>query len=34
MAAEIDGAWDRFCMVELAARQVTGKQAKKLAAGR
>ena len=33
-AAEIDGAWDRFCMVELAARQVTGKQAKKLAAGR
>lgn len=34
MAAEIDGAWDRFCMVELAARQVTGKQAKELAAGR
>ncbi len=32
MAAEIDGAWDRFCMVELAARQVTGKQAKELAA--
>lgn len=30
MAAEIDGAWDRLCMVELAAEQVTGKQAREL----
>lgn len=30
MAAEIDGSWDRFCMVELAAEQVTGKQAREL----
>lgn len=30
MAAEIDGAWDRFCAVELAAELVTGKQAREL----
>lgn len=30
MAAEIDGSWDRFCMVELTAEQVTGKQAREL----
>ena len=30
MAAEIDGSWDRLCMVELAAEQVTGKQAREL----
>ena len=30
MVAEIDGAWERFCMVELSAQQVTGKQAKEL----
>ena len=30
MAAEIQGAWDRFCMVELSAEAVTGKQAKEL----
>ena len=30
MAAEIDGAWNRLCMVEPAAEQVTGKQAKEL----
>ena len=30
MAAEIDGAWDRLCVVELAAELVTGKQAKEL----
>ena len=30
MAAEIDGAWDRFCIAELAAELVTGKQAREL----
>ena len=30
MAAEIDGAWDRFCIAELSAELVTGKQAKEL----
>ena len=30
MAAEIDGSWNRFCMVELDAELVTGKQAKEL----
>lgn len=30
MDAEIDGAWERFCMVELSAEHVTGKQAKEL----
>lgn len=30
MAAEIDGAWDRFLMVELIPERVTGKQAKEL----
>lgn len=30
MAAEIDGAWDRFCIAELAPGLVTGKQAKEL----
>ena len=30
MAAEIDGAWDRFCIAELAPELVTGKQAKEL----
>lgn len=30
MAAEIDGAWDRFLMVELAPERVTGKQAREL----
>lgn len=30
MAAEIDGAWERFCMVELSAELVTGKQAREL----
>ena len=28
MAAEIDGAWDRFCVAELTAELVTGKQAR------
>lgn len=30
LAAEIDGAWDRFLMVELAPERITGKQAKEL----
>lgn len=30
MAAEIDGAWDRFCVAELSAELVTGKQAREL----
>ncbi len=30
MAAEIDGFWDRFCVAELSAEAVTGKQAKEL----
>ena len=30
MAAEIDGSWDRFCVAELSAEAVTGKQAKEL----
>lgn len=30
MAAEIDGAWNRLCLVELTAEQVTGKQAREL----
>lgn len=30
MAAEIDGAWDRFLIAELAPELVTGKQAKEL----
>lgn len=34
MAAEIDGAWDRLCMVELEVQQVTGKQARELTADR
>ena len=34
MAAEIDGSWNRLCMVELAAEQVTGKQARELMEGR
>ena len=29
-AAEIDGAWERFCMAELSAEAVSGKQAKEL----
>ena len=29
-AAEIDGSWDRFLMVELAPEHITGKQAKEL----
>ncbi len=33
-AAEIDGAWERFIMVELAAETVTGKQARELAQGK
>lgn len=30
MAAEIQGAWDRFCIAELSAEAVTGKQAREL----
>lgn len=30
MAAEIDGSWDRFLMMELAPERVTGKQAREL----
>lgn len=30
MAAEIDGSWERFLMVELAPEQITGKQAREL----
>ena len=30
MAAEIDGSWDRFCIAELSAELVTGKQAREL----
>lgn len=29
-AAEIDGSWDRFLMVELAPERITGKQAREL----
>lgn len=29
-AAEIDGAWDRFCIAELSAEAMTGKQAREL----
>lgn len=28
--AEIDGAWERFCMVELSTQRITGKQAREL----
>lgn len=30
LAAEIDGSWDRFLMVELIPDRITGKQAKEL----
>ena len=30
MAAEIDGSWERFLMVELDPEKITGKQAKEL----
>lgn len=30
LAAEIDGSWERFLMVELAPERVTGKQAREL----
>ena len=30
MAAEIDGSWERFLMVELVPERVTGKQAREL----
>ena len=33
MAAEIDGSWERFLMVELVPEQVTGKQARELMEG-
>lgn len=33
MAAEIDGAWDRFCVARLTAELVTGKQARELMNG-
>ena len=31
-AAEIDGAWKRFCMLEMSVAHMTGKQAKELVA--
>lgn len=34
LAAEIDGSWDRFLMVELVPREITGKQARELMGGR
>ena len=34
MAAEIDGTWDRLCVVELRPELVSGKQAKELSGGR
>ena len=33
-AAEIDGAWKRFCMLEMSIARMTGKQGKELLAGK